>query len=170
MKKASKLSRLVSCLTFKTKCTYNVWQFVDGNLNLDLKVRRRESKRDRGSGGVARNVSNASAQVSTWIHICVCICIRRSIFIWVEGVSRSFFVSVFVSVVVSYGQMREPWRRVNYFRCSSNMSNLILFHRMNRAMETVAAALMDRSRLLSHSLRWKSQSEVLMRNIYRFSC
>ena len=32
-------------------------------LNMDEKVRRRESKRDRVGGGVARNLSNASLQV-----------------------------------------------------------------------------------------------------------
>ena len=43
-------------------CTY-IQIYIPQFINIDEKVRRRESKRDRGGGGVARNVSNASAQV-----------------------------------------------------------------------------------------------------------
>ena len=122
-------------------CTY-IQIYIPQFINIDEKVRRRESKRDRIGGGVARNASNASAQV------CICQSISFSIcfvFVFVDGVvrnvsnARSIFVYVLVSLCLSA-----------YVSCQ--ILNSICF-RMNPATETVAAALMDRSRLLSRSLR-----------------
>ena len=93
MKKASKLSRLVS------RYHRNAKTLVGRTIDMDdEQVRRRESKRDRVGGGVARNVSNASAQVcilKVIVSVFVFVFVFISVFVFV-------FVSIFISVFV-YG-------------------------------------------------------------------
>ena len=104
------------------------------------------------------------------------VCVFESVFVTVSVEVFSYEekegqVPVSRSVVVSSGHMGEPWGHEMSIQLFSTehicqMQNkllfteqkcqiliLIVFHRMNRATETVAAALMARSRLLNHSSR-----------------